>query len=40
MGEAIGTVICVDEMGRFKREWGVKLYLTLDRKVMEELQGL
>lgn len=40
MGKAMGTVVHVAEMGWFKREWGVELYLTFDREVMEKLQRL
>ena len=37
MGNAVGVVIRVAEVGRFKREWGMELYLTFDREVVERL---
>lgn len=39
-GKAVGTVVLVDEVVWFKREWSMELDLTFDREVMEKLQRL
>lgn len=38
MCKAVTTIVHVAEVGRFKLEWGVELYLAFDREVVERLQ--
>ena len=40
MGKAARAVVRVGDVGRIKREWGVKLDLAFDREVVEKLQRL